>query len=145
MIYCLLISSHHEYSCSWNTAINNQIILCWFQTRDRTLHHPRIDSPPSSSSSSESSMASSSINWNIKCTIRNLTCMKKKMILKKNHKHYRKKEKQYTCVYNHWFTLLSMISWNPEKTTDLPQVWQTLSHNVVSSTPCHEWDLNSQC
>ena len=22
--------------------------------------------------------------------------------------------------------------------------WQTLSHNVVSSTPCHEWDLNSQ-
>jgi hypothetical protein len=22
--------------------------------------------------------------------------------------------------------------------------WQTLSHNVVSSTPSHEWDLNSQ-
>jgi hypothetical protein len=22
--------------------------------------------------------------------------------------------------------------------------WQTLSHNVVSSTPCHEWGSNSQ-
>jgi hypothetical protein len=22
--------------------------------------------------------------------------------------------------------------------------WQTLSHNVVSSTPCYEWDSNSQ-
>jgi hypothetical protein len=22
--------------------------------------------------------------------------------------------------------------------------WQTLSHNVVLSTPCHEWDSNSQ-
>ena len=22
--------------------------------------------------------------------------------------------------------------------------WQTLSHNVVSSTPLHEWDSNSQ-
>jgi hypothetical protein len=22
--------------------------------------------------------------------------------------------------------------------------WQTLSHNVVSSTPCHVWDSNSQ-
>jgi hypothetical protein len=22
--------------------------------------------------------------------------------------------------------------------------WQTLSHNVVSSTPRHEWDSNSQ-
>jgi hypothetical protein len=22
--------------------------------------------------------------------------------------------------------------------------WQTLSHNVVSNTPCHEWDSNSQ-
>jgi len=22
--------------------------------------------------------------------------------------------------------------------------WETLSHNVVSSTPCHEWDSNSQ-
>jgi hypothetical protein len=25
-----------------------------------------------------------------------------------------------------------------------PSHWQTLSHNVVSSTPSHEWDLNSQ-
>ena len=22
--------------------------------------------------------------------------------------------------------------------------WQTLSHNVASSTPCHEWDSNLQ-
>ena len=26
--------------------------------------------------------------------------------------------------------------WKPEKTTDLPQVSDTLSHNVVSCTPC---------
>jgi hypothetical protein len=33
----------------------------------------------------------------------------------------------------------------PEKTTNLPQShWQTLSHNVVSSAPRHEWDSNSQ-
>ena len=33
----------------------------------------------------------------------------------------------------------------PEKTTDLPQVTDKLHHiNVVSSTSCHEWDLNSQ-
>ena len=31
-----------------------------------------------------------------------------------------------------------------EKTTDLPQVWQTWSHNVISSTACHERDSNSQ-
>jgi hypothetical protein len=30
----------------------------------------------------------------------------------------------------------------PEKTTDLSQV--TDKHNVASSTPCHEWDSNSQ-
>jgi hypothetical protein len=22
--------------------------------------------------------------------------------------------------------------------------WQTLSYNIVSSTPCHEWDSSSQ-
>jgi hypothetical protein len=32
-----------------------------------------------------------------------------------------------------------------EKSTDpLASHWQTLSHNVVSSTPCHEQDSNSQ-
>ena len=31
-----------------------------------------------------------------------------------------------------------------ERTTDLPQVTDTLLHNVVSSTPCHEQDSNSQ-
>jgi len=35
---------------------------------------------------------------------------------------------------------------NREKTTDLPQVTDNLySHNVVSSTPRHETDSNSQC
>ena len=34
-----------------------------------------------------------------------------------------------------------------ETTMDLLQIshWQTLSHNVVSSTSHHEWDSNSQC
>jgi hypothetical protein len=33
----------------------------------------------------------------------------------------------------------------PKKTNDLPQVTdKLLSHNVVSSTPRHEWDSNSQ-
>ena len=31
---------------------------------------------------------------------------------------------------------------NPEKTTDLP-VTDKLYHNVISSTPSHEWDSNS--
>ena len=32
----------------------------------------------------------------------------------------------------------------PEKTRPNTSHWQTLSHNVVSSTPRHEWDSNSQ-
>jgi len=32
----------------------------------------------------------------------------------------------------------------PEKTTDLASHWQTLSHNVVSSTPRNERDSNLQ-
>jgi hypothetical protein len=32
----------------------------------------------------------------------------------------------------------------PEKTTDLSQVTDTLSHIVVTSTPNNEWDSNSQ-
>jgi len=33
----------------------------------------------------------------------------------------------------------------PEKTTNLLQVTdKLLSHNVVSSTPCHKWESNSQ-
>jgi hypothetical protein len=61
-----------------------------------------------------------------------------------------------------WFSLGTLVSstnktdrhditeilWKPEyreKTTNLPQShWQTLSHNVVSSAPRHEWDSNSQ-
>jgi hypothetical protein len=32
-----------------------------------------------------------------------------------------------------------------EKTRPASSHWQTLSHNVVLSTPRHEWDSNSQC
>ena len=32
-----------------------------------------------------------------------------------------------------------------EKTTSLPQVTETLSHNVVSSTPFPVWDSNTDC
>jgi len=58
-------------------------------------------------------------------------------------------------VFNTAFNNISVISWRsvllvekteyPEKTT-LPVTnhWQTLSHNVVSSTPRHERDSNSQ-
>ena len=32
---------------------------------------------------------------------------------------------------------------DPEKTTDLPRIRQTLLHNVVSNTPRHEWDYTN--
>ena len=47
-------------------------------------------------------------------------------------------------VFNACFNNISVILWRseyPEKTTDH---WQTLSHNVVSSTPRHERYSNSQ-
>ena len=58
-------------------------------------------------------------------------------------------------VINATFNNISVISWRPvllvEETgvpgeTHWPAAghWQTLSHNVVSSTPCHKWDSNSQ-
>jgi len=55
-------------------------------------------------------------------------------------------------VFNATFNNILLVSWRsvllveeyPEKTTDLPQVTDKLSHNVVSSTPHHEQDLNSQ-
>jgi hypothetical protein len=53
-------------------------------------------------------------------------------------------------VFNATFNNISVISWRsdllieeneyPEKST---RHGQTLSYNVVSSTPRHEWDLNS--
>ena len=46
----------------------------------------------------------------------------------------------YCSAQFYWWRKLEC----PEKTTDLPQVRQTLSHNVVSSTPCYERDSNSQ-
>ena len=54
-------------------------------------------------------------------------------------------------VLNTTFNNISVISWRsvllveetvyPEKTTDLSQVTDILSHNVVSSTPRHEQDF----
>ena len=51
-------------------------------------------------------------------------------------------------VFNATFNNISAISWRsvllveetgvPEKATDLPQVTDKLSHNVVLSTPHHE-------
>ena len=46
-------------------------------------------------------------------------------------------------------TIIQLYSWwrkpeYPEKTTDLCKSWQTLSHNVVSSTPCvREFELKT--
>jgi hypothetical protein len=53
------------------------------------------------------------------------------------------------------FNNISVISWQSVllvEETGVPREnhwlivshWQTLSHNVVSSTPCHERDSNSQ-
>ena len=55
-------------------------------------------------------------------------------------------------AFNATFNNISVISWRSvlfveetgEKIIDLPQVTDTLSHNVVSSTPRHERDWNSQ-
>jgi hypothetical protein len=59
-------------------------------------------------------------------------------------------------VLNATFNNILIISWRSvslveetgseyqKKTTDLSQVTDTLSHNVVSSTPRHERGLNSQ-
>ena len=53
---------------------------------------------------------------------------------------------------SHTFHNISIISWQsvllveetgvPGKTTDLQEVIDKLSHNVVLSTPRHEWDSN---
>jgi hypothetical protein len=56
-------------------------------------------------------------------------------------------------VLNATFNNISVISWRSVllvKETGVPKennrpvasYWQTLLHNVVSSTPGHEWDLN---
>ena len=56
-------------------------------------------------------------------------------------------------VFNIAFNNILVISWRsvllveeamyPQKITDLSQVTDKLTHNVVWSTPCYEWDLNS--
>jgi hypothetical protein len=48
--------------------------------------------------------------------------------------------KLYNTVYTlcYWFKLYNAVY------TPVASHWQTLSHNVVSSTPRHEWGLNSQ-
>ena len=55
-------------------------------------------------------------------------------------------------VFNTAFNNILVISWRsvllveeamyPQKITDLSQVTDKLTHNVVWSTPCYEWDLN---
>ena len=58
-------------------------------------------------------------------------------------------------VFNAICTNISVISWwsvllvektraSGENHWPVASHWQTLSHNFVSSTPCHEWDSNSQ-
>ena len=58
-------------------------------------------------------------------------------------------------MFNVTFNNISVISWRsvllveetrvPRENHNLPQSHrQTLSHNVVSSAPRHEWDSNSQ-
>jgi len=42
-------------------------------------------------------------------------------------------------LYRGWSVLLVKETGVPEGNH-----WPTLSYNVVSSTPCHEWGLNSQ-
>ena len=57
-------------------------------------------------------------------------------------------------VFNATFKNILIISWRSLLLVEETRVsgenhwpavshWQTLSHNVVWSTPCHEWDLNS--
>ena len=59
-------------------------------------------------------------------------------------------------VFNATFNNISLLSWRSAllvEETGVPREnhwpvvshWQTLSYNVVLSTPPHEWDLNSQC
>jgi hypothetical protein len=51
-------------------------------------------------------------------------------------------------VFNATFNNIAVISRRAvlfdEETGDLPHATGKLSHNVVSSTPRHEWDSNSQ-
>ena len=56
--------------------------------------------------------------------------------------------------FNATFNSISAISWKsvllveetgPEENhRPVASHWQTLSHNVTSSAPCHEWGSNSQ-
>jgi len=58
-------------------------------------------------------------------------------------------------VFNVTFNIISVISWQSVLLVEETRVprenhppvashWQTLSHDVVSSTPCHERGSNSQ-
>ena len=64
-------------------------------------------------------------------------------------------ENVWFMVYNAPFNNISVISWRSvllmeetwlpcENSWPVESHWQTLSHNVVSSTSCHEWGSNSQ-
>ena len=48
-------------------------------------------------------------------------------------------------VFNATFNNISvLLGEGNQSTTDLLKVTEKLSHKVVSSTPHHEWDSNSQ-
>ena len=50
-------------------------------------------------------------------------------------------------VLNTTFNNSLVTSWQSvflDETIDCHKSLTNLSHNVVSSTPCHEWDLTSQ-
>jgi hypothetical protein len=58
-------------------------------------------------------------------------------------------------MFNATFNNISVISWRSvllvmetavswENHRPVASRWQTSSHNVVSSTPCHKWGSNSQ-
>jgi len=48
----------------------------------------------------------------------------------------------YVSVISRWSVLL--VEEAGEKHIYVASHWETLSHNVVSRTPCHERDSNSQ-
>jgi len=66
-----------------------------------------------------------------------------------------KKDVGWFMVFNATFNNISVISWRSvllveetgvlgENHRPVTSHWQTLSHNVVSSTPRHAWGSNSQ-
>jgi len=53
----------------------------------------------------------------------------------------------FNVTFNNISVLLVAETWVPGEKTHRPAAshWQTTLHNVVSSTPRHEWDSKWQC